>query len=141
MPTPQQKKAVDQNIEFFKKMFFMEHWNIQIIYSKKPDPSDEDGGGDTLASLACTSHEYFTTQMTLYPAFFKKDKETQKSSICHELLHIITNIQDNLLWLVISKEKLVTWREKNEAREKATSWIERILSKLLKFHEKPHGRN
>lgn len=87
--------------------------------------------GDTTVAAECTPDEqYRHAIIRFYPPFFKEDLDAQKDIILHELCHIITGIQNNLL-CKSHNGKAVTPSERHEAFERETSWMAEIISALL----------
>lgn len=69
-PTKEQKEYVNDLIDKWRQILFLDAWTIERSCSDVDDPTD-DGVATTLARNASDS-KYLHAQLTFYPKFFKK---------------------------------------------------------------------
>lgn len=121
------KKRLIGYIDLWRGLMLMNGWHINVEFSEKDDPDD-------------TSSTYCSAQMhvnlpyqsghciTIYPKMITKepDYDEQERKIVHELAHIITQGQRDLLRRM-TQDKFVTWTEITNENERETDWIANIL--------------
>lgn len=116
---------VTQLIDELKPILFLEGWTIVVKLYDGPSADN------TEALAMCSSkNQYKDTYLDFFPSFFEQDLERQRSVVLHELLHIITAIQNGLIQSARGGNA-VSPAEASYAYEEETSWIEKIISALL----------
>lgn len=111
-------------INKWKRKLFLDEWKIEARESKNNCVDDD--GAQTLADININV-TYLQAIITIYPCFYKQDKQTQEHTIVHELCHIITQeAYDNMHALISGK--LVTHSAQEITIEKMT---QRIANAIL----------
>ncbi len=111
-------------INKWKRKLFLDEWKIETRESNH-NSVDEDGA-QTLADINIDVI-YLNALITIYPCFYKHNKETQEHTIVHELCHIFTQESyDNMHALL--NGKLITPSSQEITIEKMT---QRIANAIL----------
>jgi hypothetical protein len=88
--------------------------------------------GETSVAAECTPDEkYRRATLRFFPPFFKEDLDTQKEIILHEMCHVITGIQNDLI-CAMRDGQLVSHHEQSAAFERQTTWLSDILFSYVK---------
>lgn len=115
------KEASDYAADI-KKHLFLKGWTLNFLRMD----------GETNVAAECTSDEqYRRATITFYPPFFKEGLIDQKEIILHELCHIITSVQNELLYAVLHNGEHVSVHERKAAFERETTWISDIIGSFL----------
>lgn len=112
-------------VEELKPTLFLEGWVIEIKIYDGPCVQNED-----IAAQCASRNQYKEADIDFYPRFFSQTKRQQRDIVLHELLHIVTAIQNS----VIQSSRggnAVSPAEAAYAFEEETSWIEKIIASLL----------
>lgn len=95
-------------------------WDIQVVWLE----------GDTDVAAEMTPNlRYRSGKLALFPKFWVMSRDEQEHVIIHELLHIITGHQQQLV-SAMQKGMFVSEDEAQAQYEFETSWITQIIDKL-----------
>jgi hypothetical protein len=130
MPDRKIKEWVEERIAYWGDKLLLNNWSFGVIYAKDSYP-DEDPNTVRYADIGCDTSRR-RGMITFYPEFFKeRTKSVQEKTIIHELCHCITDEMNYLHWK-LSCDRLVTNRERLDARERATEHIAEIVLRMKK---------
>lgn len=126
MPTEQDKERILGYVEGWKKVFFIQDWDIDVVFKDKP--SSDQTYGDPSADIV-SNKRYRGAFIKIYPCFWEESKENQWKSVCHELCHLVTSDYKELVSELTQKH--MTSDSQEEITEESTaSWIEHIICNL-----------
>lgn len=84
---------VRQMIDRWRRRLLLNEWNFNLVYPAQD--VDCDGAG-VLADISADG-VYLTARIRIYPAWFRKDKQTREHVLVHELCHCFTEEAWHLL--------------------------------------------
>ena len=105
-----------------RNTFYLRGWTINF--------SRHEGQTDSVAE--CTPEEqYRRAELRFYPKFWQQPYDDQVEIIVHEMCHIITGVQNNLI-CALHDGQHVSVHQRREAFERETSWMSDIIVPFVK---------
>jgi len=115
-------KIVLDLLDYWKPKLSLGDWEITV--KRVGDDHEEN-----LLAQCLPSFNYREATLTVFPAFYKETPREQKSTILHELLHIILDPY-NEIFRDMREGKIVTRKNEININEQTTSWLEKIIMNL-----------
>ena len=128
-PTKQQRQAISQIVTFCRdEVLFLNKWTIHVNYKKAT--SKVGPNGCIYADIDCDT-KYFEAWINVYPDLLQQTHDIVFSTILHELCHLVTEEQQELLNKVI-KNEFINSEMVERANERETSTLQVIVESLLR---------
>lgn len=120
-PFEKLQEVADYASTTLRKVLFLQGWELDFSRIESTD---------NIAAECTPDWSYKRATLRFYPPFFKESLDQQKEIILHEMLHIITGVQNALLCKAHDGQ-YVSPSERHEAFEHETSWLTHIIADLL----------
>lgn len=124
-PTEAQKKEVDDLIDKWQVLLFLNSWELTVRYAEYPDNNPD---GITRADIR-SDFQYHEGMITFYPAFFETSTEKRERAIVHELIHAVVDpIEQQIKDLLNGRH--VTNNSRIETMERIVTWLANAIHTL-----------
>lgn len=122
----EQKVEVRDLIQEFKKVLYLEHWDIDVEWHKEEHPQIPK------CAAECTpNNEYKSATIRVFPMFYEELPEARRMIILHEMTHIITAPLYNLIGCA-QEGQFVPRSVSSYHWEETTTWVAQIIFALKK---------
>jgi hypothetical protein len=103
----------------WRSKLFLGEWYFSFCDAKEDITGD--GNGNVIADIS-VNPVYMTAVIKTFPAYYRKDKDTQEHSIVHEMCHCITEESWDAMDALVNG-RLVTPKQQRDIIERLTQRI------------------